>query len=60
MKPLKSLALLGYLSPIEYEKAHYAGELVGSADTSTKDSHQVDHVRHNDKNINPRDHEPAG
>ena len=51
---------LGYRSPIEYEKAHHAGELVGQDDTPAEGSDQADHERHNDRDINPRNHEPAG
>jgi putative transposase len=51
---------LDYRSPIEYEGAHYAGELTGSDETPADDSDQADNERHNGRDINPRNHEHAG
>jgi putative transposase len=51
---------LDYRSPIEYEGAHYAGELTGSDDAPAGDSDQADDERHNGRDIKPRNHEPAG
>ena len=51
---------IGYRSPIEYEKAHYAGELAGPDHTPADGSHQAEHERHNDRDINPRTPEHAG
>jgi putative transposase len=51
---------IGYRSPIEYEKAYYAGELAGPDHTPADGNEQADHERHNDRDINPRTPEHAG
>jgi putative transposase len=51
---------LGYRSPIEYEKAYYAGELAGPDDAPAEDSDQVAPQRHNGRYIKPRTPADAG
>ena len=51
---------IGYRSPIEYEKAHYAGELAGPDHTPVDGSHQAERDRHNGRYVKPRTPEHAG
>jgi len=51
---------LGYRSPIEYERAHYAGELAGLDEAPADGSDQAERERHNGRYIKPRNPEHAG
>jgi putative transposase len=51
---------IGDRSPIEYEKAFYAGELAGPDHTPADGSHQAERERHNGRYIKPRTPEHTG
>lgn len=51
---------LGYRSPIEYERAHYAGELTGLDEAPADGGDQAEPERHNGRYIKPRNSEHAG